>query len=148
MDYFLPHEHLKTHRWFSFLILVCMVSLLYPDCGINATEREKRFTPGFSGNIQPMAGMRYSKSISKVSDEIKQIDFLGQDAASETNYTPFILWKVAYTFKNEATQIYAGTPTENIIEGKFLLETGLRQKLSSGTILTAAWIPKIPLLFL
>ncbi len=146
MDYCLPHEHPKTHRRFSFLILVCMVCLFYPDCEINAMEREKKFMPGFSGDIQPMVGIGYSKSISKVSDENKQINSLGQDAASETIYTPFILWKVEYTFKNNATQIYAGTPTENFIEGNFLLETGLRQKLSNGTVLTAAWIPKIPLL--
>ncbi len=146
MNCFLPHEYPQTHPGFSFLILICMVSLFYPNCGINAAERENKFTPGFSGNIQPMIGIGYSKSISKVSDENKQIKSLSQDAASETNYTPFLLWKAEYTFENEATQIYAGTPTENLIEGNFLLETGLRQKLSNGTILTAAWIPEIPLL--
>ncbi|MCG8632415.1 MAG: DUF2860 domain-containing protein, partial [Desulfobacterales bacterium] len=36
------------------------------------------------------------------------------------------------------------TPEENIVEGSFLLEVGIQQKLSGGTVLSAAYIPQIP----
>ncbi|MDM8537685.1 DUF2860 family protein [Desulfobacterales bacterium HSG17] len=104
------------------------------------------FTPGFSGYVQPMIAAGYSKTISDVSDDTKKIDSLDQDASSETDFFPILLWKMAYNLNNGATQFYAGTPKEKIVEGIFLLETGIRQKLPGGTILTAAWIPKLPIL--
>ncbi len=104
------------------------------------------FTSGFSGYVQPMIAAGYSKSISDVSDDTKKIDSLDQDANSETDFFPILLWEMVYTLDNGATQFYAGTPKENIVEGTFLLEIGIRQKLSGGTILTAAWIPKLPIL--
>jgi hypothetical protein len=130
-------------------ILVFLLGIIlivaFPD---NALSRQpgNKFTPGFSGYVQPMIAAGYSKSISDVSDDTKKINALDQDANSETDFFAILLWKMVYTLDNGATQFYAGTPKENIVEGTFLLETGIRQKLSGGTILTAAWVPKLPIL--
>lgn len=99
---------------------------------------------GFSGYAQPMVGMSASKSLSNVGEDNKRIDSLDQKAASETTFIPLVLWETVYTFANERTGVYAGTPERNIIEGTFLLEVGFRHALKNGTTLTAAWIPKIP----
>jgi hypothetical protein len=138
---------LKPLRAKAFLISLISIFLVgYLSARSLAQESGNKFTPGFTGYIQPMAGVGYSKSISDVSDDTKKIDDLNQDANSETDFIPIILWKLVYTLENGATQFYAGTPKENIVEGTFLLEAGIRQKLSEGTILTAAWIPKLPIL--
>jgi len=105
-----------------------------------------KFKPEFSGYIQPAVGIGYSKSISDVSDDTKQIDSLYQDANSETTFFPLLLWELGYTLENSTTNFFAGTPKENIVEGTFFLEVGIQQKLSGGTILTAAWVPKLPIL--
>ena len=105
-----------------------------------------KFQPGFSGYIQPMLGVTYSKSISDVSDDTKQIDSLDQEANSETDFFPLVFWEMGYTLKNKTTHFFAGTPEENVVEGTFYLETGIQQKLSGGTILSASWIPRLPIL--
>jgi hypothetical protein len=105
-----------------------------------------KFKPGFSGYIQPAVGIGYSKSISDVSDDTKQIDSLNQDANSETTFFPLVLWELGYTLENSTTNFFAGTPKENIVEGTFFLEVGIQQKLSGGTILSASWIPERPVI--
>ncbi len=133
-------------------IVVGLVStLLLMICtGLSMAESETQkdvnnpFKPGFSGYIQPMAGMSYSKSLSTVGDDNKRIDSLDQDATSETEFVPMILWNMGYTLDNGSTRFFAGTPEENIVEGTFLLELGIAQKLSDGTVLSAAYIPQIP----
>ncbi len=124
--------------------VVCTISFICSP-GM-AQEEENDFEPGFSGYIQPMVGVGVSKSISDVGDDNKRIDSLDQKAESETDFVPMLLWGLGYTFKNESTMLYVGTPEENIIEGSFLLEAGIRQKLPGGTVLTFAYIPELPLL--
>ena len=105
-----------------------------------------KFKPGFSGYIQPALGIGYSKSISDVTDDNKQINSLDQDAKSETTFFPLVLWELGYTLENSNTHFFAGNPKENIVEGTFFLEIGIRQKLSGGTILSASWIPERPVI--
>lgn len=126
--------------------MVCLLALAVGPERIIAMESKNSFKPGFRGNIQPMVGVVQSKSISDVSDENEKIDSLEQGAESETDVLIAALWEVVYTLENGSTQFYAGTPAENIVEGTFLLEAGVRQKLSGGTILSAAWIPRIPMM--
>ncbi len=136
----------------TFLLVICI------DLAMAQTEAETKndmenpladpmddsFQPGFSGYIQPMVGVGYSKSLSTVGDDNKRIDSLDQEAESETKFFPMILWNMGYTLENGTTQFFAGTPEENIIEGTFLVELGIAQKLSDGTVLSAAYIPQIP----
>lgn len=109
-----------------------------------AGDFEDENKPGFSGYVLPMIGIGKSKSLGDVSDENKKIDSLDQEAKSETDAIPVFLWQVAFTLKNERTRFHVGTPETNIVEGNFLFETGVSHELEGGTILTAAWIPRIP----
>ncbi|MCK5794978.1 MAG: DUF2860 domain-containing protein [Anaerolineales bacterium] len=106
-------------------------------------EPGDEFKPGFSGYIQPMVGVMSTKSNSAVGDDNEKIDSLDQDAKSETEFLPMVLWSMGYTLKSGTTQFYIGTPEQEIIEGTFLAEAGVRQKLSDGTILSAAWVPNL-----
>lgn len=106
-------------------------------------EPEDEFKPGFSGYIQPLVGVMSTKSNSTVGDDNEKIDSLDQDAKSETEFAPIVLFNLGYTLKNGTTQFYVGTPEQEIIEGTFLAEVGGRQKFSDGTILSAAWIPNL-----
>ncbi|MBA3011636.1 MAG: DUF2860 domain-containing protein [Proteobacteria bacterium] len=139
-----PDYLTKRVQFFVFLLGIILMAAL-PEKAFTQGPGNN-FTPGFSGYVQPMIAAGYSKSISNVSDDTKKIDSLDQDANSETDFFPILLWKTVYNLDNGATQFYAGTPKENIVAGTFLLETGIRQKLSGGTILTAAWVPKLPIL--
>ncbi|HCY84398.1 MAG TPA: hypothetical protein DHV36_04615 [Desulfobacteraceae bacterium] len=123
------------------LILLCIAAATAMAEGPH--DPDDPFTPGFSGYIQPMAGIVYSKSLSSVSDDNKRITSLDQDAESETQFSPMLLWGMGYTLKNESTRFFAGAPEENIIEGDFFLELGIQQKLGDGTVLSAAYIPGV-----
>lgn len=126
-----------------FFILLGIISHSNPGL---AQGNSEEFVPGFSGYIQPMAGAGSITSLSRVTDSNRQITSFDQDAESETEFIPILLFKAGYTFQNGATRLYAGTPRENILEGNFIFEAGIRQKTSNETILTAAWIPEIPAL--
>lgn len=132
-----------------FLLMICTgLAMAKSEAETQKNDMEdsmdNRFPPGFSGYIQPMVGMGYSKSLSTVGDDNKRINSLDQEAESETEFIPMVLWNMGYTLENGTTRFFAGTPKENIIEGTFLLEVGIQQKLSGGTVLSAAYIPQIP----
>ena len=136
-----------TAKFISALIMTVFLCALIPSPG--QTEEAPSgepdpFSPGFSGYLQPMVGVGYSKSLSEVSDKNERIDSLDQGARSETDFVPMLLWAMGYTLDNAATRFYAGTPEQNILEGTFFLELGIQQKLSNGTVLSAAYIPDIP----
>ncbi|MBU0970761.1 MAG: DUF2860 domain-containing protein [Proteobacteria bacterium] len=99
---------------------------------------------GFSGYVQPFIGIGNFKSLGDVHDENEKIDSLDQEAKSETEAIPGFFWQAAYLFENKRTQLHLGTPKTNVISGNFLFETGVSHELEGGTLLTAAWIPKIP----
>ena len=107
---------------------------------------DDEFAPGFSGYVQPMVGVMSTKSNSDVGDDNEKIDSLDQDADSETQVMPMVLFNLNYTLENRATRFYIGTSEEEIIEGAFLFEAGVRHKLSGGTVLSAGWVPTLPLL--
>lgn len=124
-------------------LLILFKIIINPDpCLSQGSSGE--FIPGFSGYIQPMAGITSMTSLSRVTDNNRQITSFDQDAESETEFIPILLFKAGYTFQNQKTRLYVGTPRENILEGNFIFEAGIRQKAADGTILTAAWIPEIP----
>ncbi|MCG8636494.1 MAG: DUF2860 domain-containing protein [Desulfobacterales bacterium] len=129
----------------TLLLLACSCLVITGARADDSGEDEDAFKPGFSGYVSPIVGIEQSKSLSEVSDDDKRINSLDQDAGSETEISPMLLWKMGYTLENGITRFYAGTPEENIVEGNFLLEAGIRQKIG-GTVLTAAWIPNVPLL--
>lgn len=133
--------HLKSIRQFPGL--PCALIALCFAASAAATETDP-FTPGFSGYIQPIVGMSHSKSLSDVSDDNERIDALDQDAESETEFAPMMLWALGYTLDNKSTRFFAGTPEESIVDGTLFLELGIQQKLANGTVLSAAYIPQIP----
>jgi len=118
-----PDYLTKRVQFFVFLLGIILMAAL-PEKAFTQGPGNN-FTPGFSGYVQPMIAAGYSKSISNVSDDTKKIDSLDQDANSETDFFPILLWKTVYNLDNGATQFYAGTPKENIVAGTFLLETGI-----------------------
>ncbi|MCG8684525.1 MAG: DUF2860 domain-containing protein [Desulfobacterales bacterium] len=116
---------------------------LAESCAEDQGQQNDSFSPGFSGSIQPMIGIIHSKSLSEVSDENRKIDSLDEDADSETEFAAMFLWDIGYTLENRSTRFFAGTPEQNIIEGSFMLEAGIQQKLMNGTILSISYIPEI-----
>ncbi|VFQ42532.1 DUF2860 family protein [Desulfoluna butyratoxydans] len=104
-------------------------------------------TPGFVGDITLMPGVIHAtKALNDVGDDNERIDSLDQSASSETKVIPIALWHLNYTFDNLRTELFAGTPTSNIVKGTYFLEVGARHRLDNGTALSLAWIPELPLI--
>lgn len=125
------------------IIIPCVLNVFTGFALAGSDAGNDPFTPGFSGYLQPMVGLGYSESLSDVGDENRRIDSLDQDAESETEFVPMLLWNLGYTLKNGTTRFFAGTPEDSIVDGTFLLEAGVQQKLPGGTVLSAAYVPQV-----
>jgi len=127
----------------------CSTCLLFTLLASNAHARNtaEKNEPGLAGNIKLMVGVTHSTpALGAVSDENKTIENFTQDADSETTLFPIALWKLAYTFGNRRTALYAGTPDTNIVKGTYIMEVGARHQVDNGTTVSLSWIPDIPLL--
>ncbi|GAA3928165.1 DUF2860 family protein [Litoribacillus peritrichatus] len=124
------------------LLLISLITT--PLSASFATELTEPIEPGFSGYVQASALISESKSLSGVSDDNETIDSLNQRADSVTRALPILLFELNYGFENQQTQLYVGTPEDNITEGNPLFEIGIRHQLKDGTLLTAALLPKMP----
>ncbi len=98
-------------------------------------SKESPFEPGFEGSLQPGVAVVSSKSLDHVGDDNRRINSLDQDPGSDTEIAPILLWEMTYTLENGRTQFFAGTPQDNMADGAFLMEAGVRHALPDETIL-------------
>ncbi len=110
----------------------------------SAFEPEETLEPGFSGYIQLAVVAMENTSLSAVSDENERISRLDQNADSDSAGTAAIFWELNYTLDNQQTQFYMGTPEQNLIEANPLFEVGVRHQFNDGTLITGAFLPRIP----
>ncbi len=135
------HNH-NNNRWKQRPSLY-LLGLFYSPLALSNVLDES-MEPGVSGYVQFLPATNEFTSLEAVSDNNEKIDSLNQDAKSETEAIPAFLWSLDYTLDNRQTQLYIGTPEENITEGTALFELGILHQLTDGTLLKAAYLPKIP----
>lgn len=101
---------------------------------------------GFGGFLSVMPGVVNSKSQFSTDGQNRETRNLDNSGNSATSFVPIALGEIHYSFADIRTQPYAGVPVENIREGTFFPEIGVRHWLADGTRLSAAllWQPLLP----
>lgn len=96
---------------------------------------------GWSGYFLPFVGHVSTDSQFNTDADNAQTDSLharGRDSG-RTRVLPLGL--VSYTFAPQRAQVYFGIPPQNVAEGFFQVELGVRHQLANGVGLRAAWLP-------
>ncbi len=99
---------------------------------------------GWSGYIGLQAVNINTDSQFSTEDDNRVTDSFNSTGSSVSANQLAPLGIVRYTQPQWRTQFYAGLPPQNLSEGEFVFEAGVRQQLPGGTILKAAYVPTPP----
>ena len=136
-------KHLKRRHMFRRTLLSTLCYLALVATAFAQDGKSDEFAPGFSGSLTLGVGVITSESLDEVSDENRKINSLDQSADSETEVMPLPIWHLQYVLENQSTAFYAGSCQNNPTKGGSILETGIRQRFSDGTVVSLAYIPSI-----
>lgn len=134
----------QTQKYTSVLGLVGFLFSSMSFSSELSSSLEPDFEPGFGGFVQLAVLVSETDSLSAVTDENERLTSLTQNAESDSGETVTLLGEISYTLANRQTQLYAGTPQDELVEGNPLFELGVRHQQQDGTLLTVAYLPKLP----
>jgi hypothetical protein len=100
---------------------------------------------GFSGYFEILGAYISTNSQLNTDSENKKTDSLDSAGERVGSFKPLPLGLIAYTFADIRTQLYLGTLPQDIAQGQFFVEAGVRHDLLDGTILRASVIPISPI---
>jgi hypothetical protein len=126
---------------------IIVAGLLWAAAALPAAAQQRPpAESGFGGFLTVMPGVVDSKSQFNTDGENRETNNLDNSGKSVTNFVPIVLGEVHYSFADIRLQPYAGVPIDNIREGTFFPEIGVRHWLADGTRLSAAllWQPLLP----
>ena len=124
-----------------FLLIICV--WLTADSAL-AQERMPTKS-GFSGYIEILGAYISTNSQLNTDSGNKRTDSLDSAGDRTGKFRPFPLGLIRYTFAETRTQLYLGVLPENVVQGQFQIEAGVRQILGNGTGLRASVIPVTPI---
>ena len=100
---------------------------------------------GFSGFVELLGAYISTDSQLNTDNENKITPSLEGPGERTGNVQALPLGLIAYTFAEQRTQLFMGTPPENVSRGRFQVEVGARHELDGGTELRASLIPWTPI---
>ena len=100
---------------------------------------------GFSGYIEILGAFISTNSQLNTDSDNKQTDSLDSSGERVNNIRPVPLGLIRYTFAEIRTQLYMGVLPENVAQGLFFVEAGVRHILQNGTGLRTSVIPLTPI---
>jgi hypothetical protein len=126
----------------------CLLIILAACCGFtaNLVEAQKPLPQesGFSGYIELLGAYISTNSQLNTDSENKRTDSLDKSGERADKVRPLPLGLIAYTIADMRTQLFLGALPENIAQGQFQVEAGVRHDLLDGTRLRASAIPITP----
>lgn len=132
-------EHLKTAILILSLFLSC--GFLADDC---AAQPSIPRTSGFSGYIELLGAYFSTDSQMSTDSDNRRTDSLNESGKRTETFRLLPMGLVNYTFADTRTQLYLGALPENVAQGQFQIEAGMRHRLKDGTRLNLALIPVTP----
>ena len=99
---------------------------------------------GFSGYIEILGAYISTNSQLNTDSGNKRTDSLDSAGDRTGKVRAFPLGLIRYTFAEKHTQLYLGILPENVAQGQFQIEAGVRHILRNGTGLRASVIPVTP----
>jgi len=122
-----------------FIICICLTA------GLAAAQEPLPRTSGFSGYLEILGAYISTNSQLSTDGDNRKTDSLDESGKRVGKFRPFPLGLVRYTFAEKRTQLFLGVLPENVAQGQFSVEAGVRHVLSNGTGLRASVIPMTPL---
>jgi hypothetical protein len=133
---------LKNPPCYIFIILAVACSL---SAGSVHAQQPLPRESGFSGYIELLGAYISTNSQLNTDHKNKKTDSLDESGRRVGEIRPLPLGLVRYTFAQARTQLYLGLLPENVAQGQFFIEAGVRHDLTDGTILRASFIPVTPI---
>ena len=125
-------------------ILLFSIVLVLTAGLATAQERMPR-TSGFSGYIEILGAYISTNSQLNTDSDNKKTDSLDETGERIGQIRPLPLGLISYTFAEHRTQLFLGVLPENVAQGLFFVEAGVRHVLKNGTGLRASAIPITPI---
>ena len=127
------------YRIILLIIFICLSTSL-------AVAQERMPTEsGFSGYIEILGAYISTNSQLNTDSGNKRTNSLDSSGDRIGKFRALPLGLIRYTFAEMRTQLFFGALPENIAEGQFQIEAGVRHILQNGTGLRASVIPVTPL---
>ena len=133
---------MKTTFYFLMIILMAFLSL---PCSAVQAQPSLPQESGFSGYIELLGAYISTNSQLNTDHKNKVTNSLEKSGERVHKFRPFPLGLISYTFAEVRTQLYFGLLPENVAQGQFQVEAGVRHELTDGTHLRAAFIPITPI---
>lgn len=137
-----PNVKVKKARSVLLIILTAVYTL--STDAVQAQQPLPRES-GFSGYVELLGAYFSTNSQLNTDHENKKTDSLDKSGKRVNKFRPFPLGLISYTFADIRTQLYVGILPENVAQGQFQVEAGMRHDLTGGTRLRAAVIPFTPI---
>ena len=128
-----------------YLLLTFLAAIYNLSPGPVQAQQPMPRESGFSGYIELLGAYISTNSQLDTDNENRQTDSLDKSGKRVHKFRPFPLGLISYTFADIRTQLYVGLLPENVAQGQFQVEAGIRHDLTDGTGLRAAFIPVTPL---
>jgi len=122
-----------------------LTACIYLTAGVAAAQEPLPRESGFSGYIEILGTFISTNSQLNTDSENKRTDSLNKSGERVNKFRPMPLGLIRYTFVEQRTQLFMGVPPENVAQGQFFVEAGVRHMLSNGTGLRASGVPLTPI---
>ena len=126
----------------SFVSATIMFFTIFSGAGHAQQPMPKK--SGFGGYVELLGAYFSSDSQLNTDNDNRRTDSLDDSGKRVSSYRVLPLGLVNYTFAEARTQLYLGILPENVAQGQFQVEGGVRHWLENGTQLRAAFIPITP----
>ena len=137
-------ENFKMKNTPYFLLIILTVVYSLPAGSVQAQQPLPRES-GFSGYIELLGAYLSTNSQLNTDHKNKKTDSLDKSGRRVNKIRPLPLGLIRYTFAEARTQLYLGLLPENVAQGQFFVEAGIRHDLTDGTMLRTAFIPVTPI---
>ena len=124
-----------------FLLVICV----WLTAALASAQEPMPTESGFSGYIEILGAYISTNSQLSTDSGNKRTNSLDGAGDRSSKIRPFPLGLIRYTFAKTRTQLYLGVLPENVVQGQFQIEAGVRHILGNGTGLRASVIPVTPI---
>lgn len=128
-----------------YFLLIILTAVYILSAGSVQAQQPLSRESGFSGYIELLGAYFSTNSQLNTDHKNKRTDSLDKSGERVHKFRPLPLGLISYTFAEVRAQLYLGLLPENVAQGQFQVEAGIRHDLTDGTSLRAAFIPITPI---
>jgi len=109
--------------------IILLIICLCLATGLAMAQESMPTESGFSGYIEILGAYISTNSQLNTGSGNKRTDSLDSSGDRTGKFRPFPLGLIRYTFAEKRTQLYLGVLPENVVQGQFQIEAGVRHVL-------------------